>query len=111
MVELCLFKVARIDSKVIQELIYRIIDLSSPIAVEILKSEISTEEFDRITAATNIEPTVLADYAVELMNSLQNSTLSTSFIRESLYKNGFKRDFDFILHFDAAFIEVITRYL
>ncbi|GAA5807060.1 hypothetical protein MFLAVUS_000410 [Mucor flavus] len=87
-----------------------IIDFSSPVAVEILKPEISAEEFDRITDATNIEPIVLTDHAAALINALQSSTLFSSLIRESLCTNGFKRDFDFILHSDASFVEVTTRY-
>lgn len=89
----------------------KIIDLSSPIAVEILKSEISAEKFDQITAATNIEPIVLSDYAMQLLDALESCPLSLSLLQEALYTNGFKRDFDFILHFDAAFIEATTRYL
>jgi hypothetical protein len=79
--------------------------------VQILKSEISVEEFDRIAVATNIEPIILSEYAMQLVNALESSSLSLPLLREALYANGFKRGFDFILHFDAAFIEVTTRHL
>lgn len=85
--------------------------MSSPIAVEVLKSEISAEKFDQITAATNIEPIVLSDYATQLLNALESCPLPLSLSQEALYTNGFKQGFDFILHFDAVFIEVTTRYL
>ncbi|KAI7908276.1 uncharacterized protein BX663DRAFT_547883 [Cokeromyces recurvatus] len=88
----------------------KIIDLSSPIAMEILKSEIPAKKFNRITAATNIESITLSNYATHMLNALKSSSLSPSLLREALYTNGFKRGFNFILHFDVSFIEVTTRY-
>lgn len=79
--------------------------------MEILKSEISVEEFDRITVATNIEPIIISEYAMQLVNALENGTLSLPLLREVLYANSFKRGFGFVLHFNAAFIEVTTRHL
>ncbi|CEJ03364.1 hypothetical protein RMCBS344292_17350 [Rhizopus microsporus] len=47
---------------------------------------------------------------MQLLDALESCPLSLSLLQEALYTNGFKRDFDFILHFDAAFIEATTRY-
>lgn len=88
-----------------------IIDLSSPTAVEILKCEILPEEFDQITAVSNIEPIILSDYAEQLSKALENCPLSLFLLREALYENGFKKGFDSIVHFDASFVEVTIRYL
>ncbi|KAG1292475.1 hypothetical protein G6F66_006938 [Rhizopus arrhizus] len=69
----------------------QIIDLSSDTASQILKSDISAEEFSDIAAATEIKPIVLSDYATELSNALE------------------EKRFDPIVHSDAAFIEVTAR--
>ncbi|KAG1315797.1 hypothetical protein G6F64_000369 [Rhizopus arrhizus] len=69
----------------------QIIDLSSDTASQILKSDISAEEFSDIAAATEIKSIVLSDYATELSNALE------------------EKRFDPIVHSDAAFIEVTAR--
>ncbi|CAO3703122.1 unnamed protein product [Rhizopus stolonifer] len=89
----------------------QIIDFSSESALQILKSEISAEEFNGITTVTEIEPIVLSDYATELSNALEECPRSLSVLRETLYANGFKKGFDSIVHSNTAFIEVTTRHL
>ncbi|KAG2218029.1 hypothetical protein INT45_014305 [Circinella minor] len=88
-----------------------IIDLSSKSTSRILQFGISEDEFNNITNATHIEPTVLSDYAIELSNALQHSPLSLSVLRNTLYEYGFKKEFDSVVHSVASFIEVVTCHL
>jgi hypothetical protein len=76
-----------------------------------LKSETSPEKFNSIIAITNIDPIVLSDYALELINAFKTTTFSFQSLRETLYINGFRKCFNLILHHDASFIEVTTRHL
>lgn len=87
----------------------KIIDLSSTTAVEILKSEVSLEEFKSITTATSINPIVLSDYALDLINAFNATTFLLKCLQETLYAKGFRKDFDLILSHDASVIEITTR--
>lgn len=89
----------------------KIVDLSSEVAVQILKSKISVEAFDQIISATNMESITLSEYAFQLLSALERSPLSFPVLRETLYEYGFKKDFDFIRHSDAGFVEVAIRHL
>lgn len=59
---------------------------------------------------SNIDPIVLSDYALKLINAFKTTAFSFQSLRETLYTNGFRKYFDLILHHDASFIEVTTRH-
>ncbi|CAO3633513.1 unnamed protein product [Mucor fragilis] len=88
----------------------QIIDLSSETALQVLQSEISENEYRDITSATEINPINLSAYATQLSNALLECPLSLPILRQTLYDNGFRREFDPVMHPDAAFIEVTTRH-
>lgn len=88
-----------------------IVDLSSTSAKDILKSEIGNDRYNLITKETKLEPVTLSTYATELSNALNEAPLSLQMLRQALYKNGSRSDFDLIAHHDAGFIEATTRYL
>ncbi|KAG1055541.1 hypothetical protein G6F43_002512 [Rhizopus delemar] len=87
-----------------------IVDLPSISAKDILKSEIGNDRYNLITKETKLEPVTLSTYATELSNALNEAPLSLQMLRQALYKNGSRSDFDLIAHHDAGFIEATTRY-
>lgn len=88
-----------------------IVDLSSTAAKDILRSEIGNDRYNLIVEETKLEPVTLSTYATELSNALNEASLSSQILRQALYNNGFRSDFDLVAHNDAGFIEVTTRYL
>lgn len=87
-----------------------IIDLSSNASVNILKSNMNSNQFNAVIEATNIDRIEMSEYAKELSGVLQNSTLSVQKLRENLYRAGYQKGFDLISHEDAGFIEVTARH-
>ncbi|KAG1131000.1 hypothetical protein G6F37_013479 [Rhizopus arrhizus] len=87
------------------------IDLSSTTALDILKLEIPTDQFNAIIEAANMDPVPMSAYASELSNALDKAPLSTRALRETLYDVGYRKDFDLVAHDDANFMEITIRYL
>ncbi|CAO3696422.1 unnamed protein product [Rhizopus microsporus] len=103
-----LHQTANLPSDQVEKL--NIVDLSSTAAKDILRSEIGNDRYNLIVEETKLEPVTLSTYATELSNALNEASLSSQILRQALYNNGFRSDFDLVAHNDAGFIEVTTRY-
>lgn len=79
--------------------------------LDILKVEIPIDQFNSVTAATEIYPIPMSAYANDLSNALNNAPLSIQTLCRTLYDVGFRKDFDLIAHDDASFMEITIRYL
>lgn len=88
-----------------------IVDLSSTAAKDILRSDIGNNLYNLIIEETNLESVTLSTYATELSNALNEASLSLQILRQALYSNGFRSDFNLIAQHDAGFIEATNRYL
>ncbi|KAI8645556.1 hypothetical protein BD408DRAFT_338648, partial [Parasitella parasitica] len=89
----------------------KIIDLSSMMAVDVLKEETSANhQFESIINSTKIDPIPISTQADNLINALNDTPLSMQPLRKTLYSHGFNESFDFVTNHDIGFMEVTVRY-
>lgn len=81
------------------------------VAVDILKTETSANQFESVINSTKIDSILMSTQADNLINTLNDTPLSIQQLRKTLYNHGFNESFDFITNHDIGFMEVTIRYL